>query len=141
MFTACTSPSQAYGRIGVETGVMAANPHRLIVMLFDAAILSIATARQAMRDGRVAEKGTAVSKAIEIVANGLKASLDFEAGSELAPRLAALYDYICERLLFANLKNDAAALDEAAGLLRELKGAWEEIAGDPAAVCAGGRAA
>jgi len=141
MFAARTSPSQAYDRIGVETGVMAANPHRLIVMLFDAAILSIATARQAMHDRRVAEKGAAVSKAIDIVANGLKASLDFESGGELAPRLAALYDYIGERLLFANLKNDTAALDEAAGLLRELKGAWEEIAGDPAAVSVGRRAA
>lgn len=136
-----SSPSQAYAKVGVETGVMAANPHKLILMLFDGALVSIATATGAMKAGQIAEKGQAVSKAIDIVANGLKASLDFETGGELAPRLAALYDYICDRLLFANLRNDPAALSEAASLLRELKGAWEEIAGDPAVVSSSKQAA
>lgn len=134
MFASHYSPSKAYTQVGVETGVMSANPHKLILMLFDGALLSIATATHAMQAGKIAEKGESVSKAIDIVANGLKASLDFNTGADLAPRLAALYDYICERLLFANLRNDKAALDEAARLLTELKGAWEEIARDPAVV-------
>lgn len=138
---ASRSPSESYARVGVETGVMTANPHKLILMLFDGALLAIATATHAMQEGQVAEKGEAVSRAINIVANGLKASLDFETGAELAPRLAALYDYICERLLFGNLKNDPAALAEAGSLLQELKGAWEEIAGDPAVVSASKEAA
>ena len=52
--------------------------------------------------------------------------------AELAARLGALYDYMCARLLFANLHNNEAALREVAGLLQEIKGAWEEIARDPA---------
>jgi flagellar protein FliS len=120
---------------------MSANPHKLILMLFDGALLAIATASHAMQAGQVAAKGEAISKAIDIVANGLKASLDFDTGGDLAPRLAALYDYICDRLLFANLKSDRAALAEVSGLLRELKGAWEEIAGDPAVVSASRQAA
>jgi flagellar protein FliS len=141
MFATSYSPSQAYARVGVETGVMAANPHKLILMLFDGALLSIATAIHAMQEGDIATKGESVSKAIDIVANGLKASLDFTAGGDLAPRLAALYDYICDRLLFANLRNEKAAMDESARLLAELKGAWQEIAGDPAVVSASGKAA
>lgn len=136
MFASHYSPSQTYERVGVETGVIAANPHKLILMLFDGALLSTTTATHAMQSGKIAEKGESVSRAIDIVTNGLKASLDFDAGSDLAPRLAALYDYICERLLFANLRNDQAALNEAASLLTELKGAWEEIARDPAVVSA-----
>ena len=48
----------------------------------------------------------------------------------------ALYEYISSRLLQANLKNDATALDEPARLLSELKGAWEllEQRDKPAAV-------
>jgi flagellar secretion chaperone FliS len=141
MFASMNSPSQTYARVGVETGVMAANPHKLILMLFDGALLSIATAIHAMQEGNIAAKGESVSKAIDIVANGLKASLDFTAGGDLAPRLAALYDYICDRLLFANLRNDKAALMEAVHLLTELKSAWQEIAGDPAVVSASGKAA
>ncbi|MBS3936825.1 MAG: flagellar export chaperone FliS [Sulfuritalea sp.] len=134
MFATHVSPSQAYARVAVETGVMSANPHRLILMLFDGALLSLAGARRALQEGEIATKGESVSKAIDIVANGLKASLDPGAGGELAPRLAALYDYICARLLHANLHNDRAALDECARLLTELRGAWEEIADDPAVV-------
>jgi len=134
MFASHYSPSQTYANVGVETGVMAANPHKLILMLFDGALMSIATATHALQTGKIAEKGEAISKTIEIVTNGLKASLDFDTGGDLAPRLAALYDYICDRLLFANLRNNQAALDEAASLLSELKGAWQEIAGDLAVV-------
>jgi len=41
---------------------------------------------------------------------------------------------MCNRLLQANLRNEAAALNEVDALLRELKTAWEEIASDPAVV-------
>ena len=80
-----------------------------------------------MAQNLVAEKGASISKAIDIVTNGLKASLNTEQGGELAERLAALYEYISLRLLWANLKNDPAALDEAARLLGELQSAWAQI--------------
>jgi flagellin-specific chaperone FliS len=40
------------------------------------------------------------------------------------------------RLIHANVKNDAVALHEVSGLLSEIRGAWEEIAEDPAVVSA-----
>jgi flagellar protein FliS len=120
----------------METGVAAADPHQLIVMLFDGALLAIAKAGSAMQQKQIAEKGQAISQAIDIIANGLQASLNFSAGDELANRLAALYDYMCKRLVHANLNNDAAALSEVGRLLGEIKSAWEEIADDPAVVSA-----
>lgn len=134
MFSSAHSPSDAYALVGVETGVMAANPHKLVLMLFDGALLAIAMARQAMATNKISEKGEEISRAIDIISNGLKVSLDMQAGGELAARLGALYDYICSRLLQANLRNEAAALNEVDALLRELKTAWEEIASDPAVV-------
>jgi flagellar protein FliS len=124
--------AQAYADVGMETGVVAANPHRLILMLFDGALLAIAKASNAMQKDQIAEKGQAISHAIDIISNGLAASLDFSEGDELANRLAALYDYMCTRLLHANLHNDLAALNEVSHLLSEIKSAWEEIADDPA---------
>lgn len=134
MFPAMSTSAKAYAKVGVETGVEGADPHKLVLMLFDGALLAISSATLHMRERRIAEKGLAISKAVDIVANGLKASLDERVGGELAIRLAALYDYICQRLTYANLKNDPAALEEVRGLLNELKGAWEEIATDPAVV-------
>lgn len=132
MFATLAHPAKAYARVGIETAVETAAPHKLILMLFDGALLAISAASAHMRDKRIAEKGLNISRAIDIVANGLRASLDKDAGGELAARLDALYDYMCIRLAYANLKNDPAALKEVAGLLGELKGAWEEIADDPA---------
>jgi flagellar protein FliS len=132
MSFASPNSAETYAKVGIETGVAAADPHRLILMLFDGALLAVAKAGSAMQQERIAEKGQAISQAIDIVANGLKASLNFAAGDELANRLAALYDYMCNRLLHANLKNDPAALNEVGRLLAELRSAWAEIAQDPA---------
>jgi flagellar protein FliS len=140
MSFASPNSAKSYAQVGMETGVAAADPHQLIVMLFDGALLAIAKAGSAMQQRQVAEKGHAISQAIDIIANGLQASLNFSAGDELANRLAALYDYMCKRLVHANLYNDAAALSEVGRLLGEIKSAWEEIADDPAAVSASGAA-
>ncbi len=119
----------AYARVGVESGVMSASPHQLIVMLFDGAIASIRAARIHMQAGNVAEKGKSISKALDIVNNGLAASLDAERGGEVAERLASLYDYIVRLLLAANRHNDEQSLTQAETLLDDVASAWREIGG------------
>lgn len=132
MSFATLQAAKTYANVGLETGVATANPHQLILMLFDGALLAIAKAGSAMQQKQIAEKGQAISQAIDIISNGLGASLNFSAGDELASRLAALYDYMCTRLLHANLHNDPAALKEVSYLLGEIKSAWEGIANNPA---------
>ena len=130
--------AKVYQRVGVDSSVASADPHRLILMLFDGALESLRLARSHMEARRVAEKGEALGKAISIVQDGLKASVDAEAGGQLSSRLSTLYDYICMRLLQANLRNDVKALDEAVRLLGDLRGAWAGISSAPGA--AGGDA-
>jgi flagellar secretion chaperone FliS len=127
MYPAARKAIDTYAQVGVETGVAAADPHRLILMLFDGTLAAISNARLAMGRSEIAAKGAAIAKAIAIVDGGLKASLDVRAGGELAERLSALYDYMLQRLLVANLRNDLAALDEVTRLLNELRGAWAQI--------------
>lgn len=117
----------AYARVGVESAVMSASPHQLIVMLFDGAQGAIRAARIHMQAGNVAEKGKAISKAIDIVNNGLAAALDTEKGGEIAERLGSLYDYVARLLLAANLHNDVERLDQAERLLEDVASAWREI--------------
>ena len=128
MFSAAHYGANAYSNIGVETGVMAAGPHKLILMLFEGARIAVSFALTHMRQGDVSAKGEAISKAINIVDNGLKASLDVEAGGEMALQLDALYEYMSNRLLLANLKNKPELLEEVGRLLAELQEAWELIA-------------
>lgn len=132
MFPSSSNPAAAYRKVGLITELESASPHRLVVMLFDGAIVSVANATRHMENKEIAEKGKAISKAIDIIANGLQASLDLESGGEIAVRLEALYEYMGHRLLQANLHNDTAALKEVASLLQELRSAWEKITDDPA---------
>jgi flagellar protein FliS len=120
--------SGAYRQIGLETGVSGASPHHLIVMLFDGALEAIAQARGAIRDKQVDLKVKAITKALGIVDEGLKASLDLRSGGEIAVNLSNVYAYISTRLVYANLRNDDAALEECAKLLSPLREAWVGIA-------------
>lgn len=122
-----TTASKAYAKVDVESGVLAADPHKLIAMLYQGALLAIATAKNGMMRKNIAAKGAAISKAISIIDDGLNASLDKKVGGEMAQNLSSLYDYMAKRLLVANLNNDMGALDEVARLLNDLKGAWESI--------------
>lgn len=130
MFGTMRNPAQSYAKVGLEVAVETASPHKLILMLFDGAVAAINIAKFEMASGEIAKKGASISKAIDIITNGLRASLDMEAGGELAGRLAALYEYMAQRLLFANLKNSTATLDEVLELLISLRSAWEQIAPD-----------
>lgn len=127
MFALSNSPLNAYKAVQTDVAVAAASPHNLIVLLFDGALAAIAAARTNLAQENIEAKGLAVSKAIDIITNGLKVSLDQEAGGELAQNLADLYDYAVRRLVQGNLKNQVAAFDEVTALLNEIRGAWVEI--------------
>jgi flagellar secretion chaperone FliS len=121
------NPAHAYRHVGVTTDVASASPHRLVHLLYDAALTAVRTARKHMAHGHLSDKGMALTKAIRIVDEGLKASLDHARGGELSARLANLYDYISRRLVTAGHANDAKGLDEVEKLLATLQEAWDAI--------------
>ena len=130
MFGSPNRGANAYAKVGLETGVIASSPHKLIVMLFEGAMVAAKAGLTHMTAGETEKKGLSISKAINIIDNGLRASLDRNAG-EVAQNLDSLYEYMSRRLIEANLKNDQAMLEEVITLLADLKGAWDAI--DPAA--------
>ena len=116
-----------YRKVGVETGVESASPHKLIQMLFDGAIEKVQLARGYMERRETARKGETVSWAMAII-DGLRSSLDMNGGGEIASNLDALYDYMLRRLTQANLADDVTMLDEVVKLLNELREGWNGIA-------------
>lgn len=117
----------AYATVGVQTGAMSASPHKLISMLYDGARSAIARAKFCLELEDVQGRGNAISKAIDIIDNGLRAVLDHDSGGEIAANLEALYDYMTRRLLLANLRSDATLLAEVDALLENLATAWAQI--------------
>ncbi len=124
-----SSAGAYYAKVGVESGVMAASPHQLIVLLFDGAELALRTARLHMQNGNQPAKGQAIAKVLDIINQGLLAALNRERGGDVAASLASLYDYIGRLLLQSTLHNDLQKLDEATRLLANIGSAWRDLAG------------
>lgn len=119
----------AYRRVGAQSVVAEPNRHQAVLMLIDGAIERIAGAIGHMEHRKIAEKGQLVSRSIAII-DALRASLDQEAGGDLAANLERLYEYMTHRLLEGNMRNDPQALSEVISLLKEIRAGWVAIPQD-----------
>lgn len=117
-----------YGAVQVATGVATADSTKLILMLFDGLMESLATARGHIEHGNTAEKGKALSRAGRIVI-GLQGALDFNQGGDLARNLDDLYGYVTRRIIHINVANDLDALEEVRTLMVEIREAWSSLPG------------
>ena len=134
MFTSASArAASAYKRVNIDTGFSTTNPHQIVVMLFDAVLLSVGTARMALRQNDVATKGIHIGKAVSIIGEGLLESLDTDSGRPLVVNLKNVFDYSINRLTYANLYNDDAALEEVARLIKQVADAWKDTAGQGSA--------
>ena len=131
MNLAMKNPLDQYKQVGVQSGIESASPHRLIQMLMAGALEKISAAKGYMARGEIAQKGEQIGWAISII-DGLRVSLDRNMGGDLVENLDALYEYMGQRLLAANINNDDSALDEVLGLMREIKTGWDGIAKEAA---------
>jgi flagellar protein FliS len=120
-----------YKMVNTQSGVTDASPHRLVQMLMEGFLQRVAEARGALLRKDIAGKGESIGKAINI-AEGLRASLNKEAGGDLADNLEDLYRYIQQRLTEANLASDDSMLSEVSDLMKTVKEGWDGIAQDAA---------
>jgi len=116
----------AYGQVNRIGGVTDADPHKLVSMLLDGVLGKLAMVKGFLIRKDIASKGVAIGQAIAII-SGLRASLNKQAGGDLATNLDDLYEYMEHRLAQANINNDVAIIDEIVSLLREIKTAWQAI--------------
>ncbi len=116
-----------------ETRVKTASPAQLVVMLYDEAVKQCDIAVELLgndvkKHPQYIEKiNKALGKAQDIVTE-LMASLDFDAGGEIAQNLFAIYVWFGRELLEANLSKEATRVVAVRNLLAELRGAWVEAA-------------
>lgn len=115
-----------YGQVDTYTRIETANQSKLVEMLFEGLLQKLSAGKAYMHSREVSKKGTAISKAIDII-GGLKSALNQEAGGDIARNLDALYDYMQQRLLTANLESDPGILEEVITLVLEIKEAWAEV--------------
>jgi flagellar protein FliS len=130
MFGLNKSGANVYSQMSMETGVLAASPNKLTIMLYEGAITACRSAIDHMQHKDIQHKGEMLSKAILIIESGLRLSLDKKVGGEIAESLDNLYAYMSHRLTVANIRNQPDMVNEVIKLLVELKSAWEAIGED-----------
>jgi flagellar protein FliS len=110
-----------------DSAILTAPPERLVVMLYDGANRFLIQGATAMRAGDLTQTNDRLRRAEAIVAE-LRATLDMSAG-DVAVNLDSIYSF-CQRLLLeARLKRDPTKIEHVAKLLRELRDAWDQVAG------------
>ncbi len=107
--------------------VLTASPDQILIMLYDGAIRFVRQAKQAIIDGRIGDKATAISKAIAIVTE-FSNTLDYEIGGEIAIDLGRLYDFMTNELSAVNLRSDAKRLEPVEKILLDLREGFSEAA-------------
>jgi flagellar protein FliS len=118
-----TPTREAYQRAAVLT----ASQEQLIVLLYDGATRFLSQAAVAMAGGEIETAHVRLRRAEMIIAH-LLASLDYERGGELAPRLASIYLFCQRHLNQARIHKDPERINEVRGLLSSLRDAWAQIA-------------
>ncbi len=111
----------------MEQRIDSLTPHEVINLLMDGALERIEQAQQTLANGDVETAGLLMSKLVGII-NGLRGSLDFDQGGEVAFNLDRLYGYMIHRLTAAEEHTGEAVLTETGQLLGEVKEGWSGIA-------------
>jgi flagellar protein FliS len=110
----------------VGDSVSTASPARLVTMLYDRLVRDLTTGEAAVVAGDFEGANQALVHAQEIVWE-LAAGLDTTKWSG-GPALVALYQFILEELLAANVKKDAAKVASIRELVEPLRDAWHQAA-------------
>ena len=115
----------AYTNQYMVNTVNAASPEQLMLVLYDGAIRFVSLAIQAIENGVIDKRAYYINKTSAIISE-FAATLDHSLNPKLAEDLDALYGYMLNRMMDANLKNNVEPLLEVKKLLSELRTTWAQ---------------
>ncbi|MBD0786796.1 flagellar export chaperone FliS [Vibrio sp. Y2-5] len=113
----------SYQQVDLNAQAAAATPHQLVVMLIDGLLDEVERIRGHLAEGRLAAKGAAISKCMNILI-GLDSALDIENGGELAENLHQLYDFCQIELYQASVQKDVQRLTNVETVMGNIREGW-----------------
>jgi flagellar protein FliS len=115
-----------YTKVYQKAAVNTLDQKKLIVLLYDGAIKYLSIAANKMNGGDLYEAHTNLIRGKSIVAE-LLASLNMDAGGEIAENLQRLYAYMFNELIDANVEKDTKRIMGVVELLKQLREAWRTL--------------
>lgn len=113
---------QAYRQTEVQT----ASPTELVVMLYRGAVRFAKAGIDGVRRQDIQSAHAGFVRAQQIISE-LNTTLDMERGGHIATQLRAIYIFVSQLLMQANLQKVAQPAEQAVNLLEELLSAWMEV--------------
>ena len=117
---------QTYRQVNIESGILASDPHKIILMMFDGALMSIAEAKGAIERKDLAIKSKSLTKAINILC-ALRDSLDKESQPEISSNFENLYNYCIDTLIELSTSLELSGFDEIIDFIKPLRDAWSKM--------------
>lgn len=117
---AINNPYKAYEQNTVNTST----PGELTLMLYNGCLKFINQAKKAIDTGDMEAKNIAIQKAQAII-NELVVTLDKSFPPAL--EMLRLYEFVLNRLIDGNIKNNTEMLDEAYGIVEEFRDTWKQV--------------
>lgn len=103
--------------------ILNAPPEHLTLMLYNGCLKFIDDGREALEKKDYETANNMLQRAQRIISEfRLTLNFDYEISHQLLP----LYNYIYDRLVEGNIRSDFAQIDEAKGIVTELRDAWVE---------------
>lgn len=117
----------SYSKFGNQkykaASVQSASREKILLMLYEGAIKFTKRAMLAIDKGDIAERGTNIGRAYDIVLE-LANTLDHKVGGELSAQLEQLYMFITDQFTQANITGDKQYLENALKILNTLHEGW-----------------
>ncbi len=101
-----------------------ASKEQLLLMLLDGAVKYAKIGRQAILDKDIQKAHEYLARTQDIFVE-LMVSLDTNAG-EWAVQIFSVYEFIKDRVGYANLKKEVAVMDEIIPMIEEVRDTWNE---------------
>lgn len=117
---------KAYRNVDRHSGLAAADPHTVIVMLFNGVLESLAVAKGAIERRELEVKSKQINKAVDIF-RALQGSLDAENEPEISDNFHSLYEYCIGRLQECSISLDTSLIDEVVTLFKPIAEAWQQM--------------
>jgi flagellar protein FliS len=120
-----------YTKVYRSNSILTAEPGKLVLILFDAALNSLRIAKEALdRPLRDLERISISNKELtktRLIIDELNGALDLSQPGEFGSTMRNLYNYFYRRLLEADMKKDKSIIEEIENLITEIRDAWEEM--------------
>jgi flagellar protein FliS len=102
-----------------------ASKEQLLLMLLDAAVKFSKMGRQALMDKNIKKANENIKKTQNIFYE-LIATFDLTKAGDWGEKMVAVYRYIIDELVKANIKKDVSIMDEVIPFIEEVRQTWKD---------------